>query len=419
MNDFNNTEELDFDSVLKKRPKKKVSLRLTVVLVAASAFVSSIVSSILFEMRYMGLDDTTKKFEMKLSQVNNVLQNEYLYDINSYELAENAVAAYVEGLDEPYTRYYPAAEFESFTSNLEDSYVGIGVVISATKDNRIEVVSPFEGSPAAEAGILPGDILRSVNGVEYDGNKMDEAVNVIRSGTAGTTVDLVLVRNGSEIAITVARGSISSESVTTQMLDNNIGYVRISAFNTNNEASKQDTYTEFRDKVTQLQKDGMKKMIIDVRDNPGGSLSVVCEIADMLLPKGTITYMEYKDGKRRNFVSDENELNIPMAVLINGNSASASEVLTGALKDYNRAVVIGQQSYGKGIVQSVYDFADGSGLSLTVARYFSPSGVCIHETGIAPDIEVDMPEKYDGYYAYTVPQEEDTQLQKAIEELNK
>jgi carboxyl-terminal processing protease len=248
---------------------------------------------------------------------------------------------------------------------------------------------------------------------------MEDAVSVIRGGKAGTTVDIVIERGEEEIPYTIERGSISSESVSTEMLDNNIGLVRISSFNTNEEGSKEDTYTEFKEKVEKLQSEGMEKMIIDLRDNPGGALDVVCNIADMIVPEGTITYMEYKDGKRETFKSDKNEMDIPIAVLINENSASASEVLTGCLKDYGKAVVVGKTSFGKGIVQSVYPFKDGSGISLTVAKYYSPNGVCIHGTGITPDIEVDMPAEFDNYYASSVPHESDTQLQAAIEELGR
>ncbi|MCD8391451.1 MAG: S41 family peptidase, partial [Firmicutes bacterium] len=179
-----------------------------------------------------------------------------------------------------------------------------------------------------------------------------------------------------------------------------------------------DTYTEFKEAVSQLQSEGMEKMIIDLRDNPGGDLDIVCSIADMLLPEGTITYMEYKDGTRKDYTSDAECLDIPMAVLINENSASASEVLTGALRDYDAATVIGTTSYGKGIVQSVYPFADGSGMSLTIAKYYSPNGTCIHGVGIEPDITVELSEEYDGYYASYVPREDDTQLAKAVEVLS-
>lgn len=410
MNELENNEFLKM--MKKQRRNEKIMRAVTYILtIAATASVTSCV----YNVGYVNSTKKTEEYQRKLNRVKNLLDEHYLYDINEEETAEKAVAAYVEGLDEPYTHYYTKKEFEDFTSNIEDSYVGIGVVISMNDNNQIEVVAPFEGSPAYDAGIMPRDILKSVNGVEYSGDKMEEAVNVIKGGKAGTTVELVFVRDGKEIPMTIERGDISSESVSTEMLDSNIGLVRISSFNTNSQDSKQDTYTEFKEKVEKLQADGMKKMIIDLRDNPGGSLDIVCEISDMIVPEGLITYMEYKDGKREEFKSDANEMNIPICVLINENSASASEVLTGCLKDYKKATVIGKTSYGKGIVQSVYPFMDGSGISMTVAKYYSPSGVCIHGTGITPDIEVDMPEEFKQYYASSVPHENDTQLQKAIE----
>ena len=199
------------------------------------------------------------------------------------------------------------------------------------------------------------------------------------------------------------------------MLKDNVGYVRITAFNTADESGKQDTYTEFREKVNQLLNDGMKGMVIDLRDNPGGALDIVCNICDMLVGEGLITYMEYKSGKREEFKSDANELNVPISIIINENSASASEVLTGCLKDYGKAVVVGKKSYGKGIVQTVYPFFDGSGMTLTVAKYFSPKGTCIQGTGIEPDIEVEVSEKYKNMYASSIPKEDDSQLIKAVE----
>ncbi|MDO5398498.1 MAG: S41 family peptidase [bacterium] len=415
MNELENNEiSQAAEDIKKKKRNGKIKLAAAFILtVALTASVTSCVCNI----GYINSTEKTAAYQQKLNKVKELLDKHYLYDIDEEETAEKAVAAYVEGLDEPYTHYYTKKEFEDFTSNIEDSYVGIGIVISMNDNNQIEVVAPFEGSPAYAAGVLPRDILKSVNGVEYSGDKMEEAVNVITGGKAGTTVELVFVRDGKEISMTIERGDISSESVSTEMLDGNIGLVRISSFNTNSKGSKQDTYTEFKEKVEQMQAEGMEKMIIDLRDNPGGSLDIVCEISDMIVPEGLITYMEYKDGKREEFKSDANEMNIPICVLINENSASASEVLTGCLKDYKKATVIGKTSYGKGIVQSVYPFMDGSGISMTVAKYYSPSGVCIHGTGITPDIEVDMPEEFKQYYASSVPHDNDTQLQKAVEVL--
>lgn len=353
----------------------------------------------------------------KLNTVNTYLKNNYLYeDYDSDELGEEAIKAYVDALDEPYTHYYTADEFKSYISNIEESYVGIGVVISVDEEaEKIIVIAPTEGSPAQEAGILPGDYILAVDGTEFDGSEMDECVNMIKSGVAGTKVVLTVERGGSQQDIEVERREIVTESVSSEMLSNNIGYVRISEFNVNENGSEESTYTEFVDNVSALQEQGMEKMIIDLRDNPGGVLDVVCDIADYILPEGFITYTETRTGEREEYMSDASELDVPIVILINGNSASSSEVLTLALHDHDKAIVVGEKSYGKGIVQSVYPFRDGSGMSMTTAKYYSPNGTCIHGVGIEPDYTVELPEEYRGGYASDVPREADTQLNKAIE----
>ena len=401
------------------KPKKHFGKGAIFVSIIISVVVTAFVTSIVCRIPYIGLDESTRKFEVKLSAINALLKSEYLYDIDDEAMQQNALQAYVEGLDEPYTHYYTTEEFKEYTEQLEDSYVGIGVVVTKNDNNQIEVVSAFEGSPAYNAEVLPGDILAAVDGVDYTGDEMEEAVAKIKSGKEREKVTIKFIRNGEEIVKEIERGNVSSESVRTQMLDNNIGYVRISAFNTNDAGNEEDTYTEFKSKVEALQAEGMQKMIIDLRDNPGGALDVACNIADMIVPEGLITYIEYKDGKRQDYESDANEMDMPIVILINENSASASEVLTGCLKDYGKATIVGKKSFGKGIVQSVYPFVDGSGISMTVAKYYSPNGICIHGTGITPDVVVDAPEAWDGYYASSIPFDEDTQLQTAIEILNK
>lgn len=353
----------------------------------------------------------------KLSAVNSYLGNNYLYDdYDEQKMADDAVRAYVEALDEPYTHYYDAEEFEEYVGAVEDSYVGIGVVISIDEEaKKIIIISPMEDSPAYEAGIMPGDYILAVDGKEYSGDQMEDCVRAIKGGPEGTSVTVTIEHEGKTKDYVITRKTISSESVKSEMLDDGIGYVRITGFNTNDIGSSENTYTEFKDHMEKLKEQGMDKLIIDLRDNPGGVLDVVCDIADYLLPEGIITYTETRKGARVEYKSDKNELNIPTVVLINGNSASASEILTGALHDYDRAIVVGENSFGKGIVQSVYPFYDGSGMSMTVAKYYTPNGVCIHGSGIAPDYEVKLPEKYAGMYASSVPREDDSQLAKAIE----
>lgn len=390
--------------------KKKIIFTAVVTAIATAAVMGAAGYAVIYKT------SSIDKFEKKISMINSYLESSYIYDYDEDALAEAAVTGYVDGLDEPYTHYYTPEEFETYNENLQDSYVGIGVVVGLNESDQIEVVAPFEGSSAYEAGVRPGDILFAVDGEEF-GNRMEDAVAKIKNGAEGTSVNITFLRGGERIDLTIERRRVSSESVTSELLDGNIGYMRISAFNTADEGNDQNTYTEFLENYRSLTEQGAEKLIIDLRDNPGGALDVVCDIADTILPEGLITYIEYKDGTRDEYKSDDDEIDMPMAVLINENSASASEVLTGALKDYGKATVIGKTSYGKGVVQSVIPFRDGSGMSLTIARYYSPDGVCIHGTGIEPDIDVDMPEEYANYYASSVPRDEDTQLQKAIETL--
>lgn len=390
--------------------KKKIVLTAVITAFATAAAMGAGCYAVIYKT------SSIDKFEKKISMINSYLESGYIYDYNEDEMMEAAVAGYVDGLDEPYTHYYTPEDFETYNENIQDSYVGIGVVVGLNESGQIEVVAPFEGSSAYEAGVMPGDILFAVDGEEF-GDRMEDAVAKIKNGAEGTSVTITFLRGGERIEKTIERRRVSSESVTSEMLDGNIGYMRISAFNTADEGNDQNTFTEFEDNFEKLKEQGAEKLIIDLRDNPGGALDVVCDIADAILPEGIITYIEYKDGTRDEYKSDADEIDMPMAVLINENSASASEVLTGALKDYGKAVVVGKTSYGKGVVQSVIPFRDGSGMSLTIARYYSPNGVCIHGTGIEPDIEVDMPEEYRNYYASMVEHDDDTQLQKAIEAL--
>lgn len=392
----------------------------TFLIIAVTASVTFSGTSVLYTIAGSnGFVTDNKELINKLNTVTTYLDKNYLYDdYDKQSLSDAAVTAYVEALDEPYTHYYPADEFKSYLSNIEESYVGIGVVISADEEkDKIIIISPLEGSPSQEAGLLPGDYIISVDGTDYSGSQMDACIADIKSGVEGTHVSLTIERNGEQMNFDVERREIINESVKSEMLSDNIGYMRITEFNSNENDSDETTYTEFKEQIESLRSEGMEKLVIDLRDNPGGVLDIACDIADYLLPEGIITYTETRTGEREDYRSDANELDIPVAVIINGNSASASEVLTLALRDYGRAVVVGEKSYGKGIVQSVYPFNDGSGMSMTIAKYYSPNGTCIHGVGIEPDYAVELPEEYKGGYASDVPRESDTQLNKAIEVL--
>lgn len=395
--------------------KTRTKIVLTAVITAVATFMLTCAGGIFLLVPAVGeiLSDSTYG---KILALEEMLNSSYLYEYDKDAAAENALTAYVDALDEPYTEYYSPEVFSSYLNNIEESYTGIGIIVAVDDDNNILIIAPFEDSPAYNAGILPGDILTAVEGEEYDGDSLDKAISIIKGGVAGTKVNITITRNETErIDFTIERGEISENSVKTEMLDGNIGYMRITAFNTSSDESEVSTVTQFKEKFNQLKADGAERLIIDLRDNPGGVVDVACDIADEFLPEGIITYTEDKNGERENYTSDADYSDIPVVIIINGNSASAAELFTGALKDYDRALVVGETSFGKGIVQAVYSFADGSGLSLTTAKYYTPNGICIHEVGIEPDMVVALPEEYAEKPASMIEHENDTQLQKAIE----
>jgi len=271
----------------------------------------------------------------------------------------------------------------------------------------------MDNSPAEKAGIRAGDILRAVDGEEFYSSQILDASQKLKNGEIGSEVIVTIEREGKgTFDLTVIREKIIKETVTSKLINEDVGYIRISEFDYNKERENNNTADEFKEHFNALKTAGMEKMIIDLRNNPGGELSVVCDIADMLVPKGIITYTEDKRGRRETYKSDKNECDMPIVLLVNGGSASASEVLTGALRDYGKATVVGTKTYGKGIVQTVIPFSDGSGMSVTIAKYYTPNGECIHEVGIEPDIVVEMDtDKTISDLEYN----EDIQLQKAVE----
>ena len=400
--------------------KSFLKIIITASVTAAVTFSATSVFYMSRQSETTGLDLSSRELKAKIDSINTYIDNNYLYDDVDYDKANTAaVKAYVESLEEPYTHYYSKDEFERYTSSVEESYVGIGIIISADVEaDKLVVISPIKGSPAYEMGIKPGDYIIAVDQEKFNSSQMNDCVSKIKGGKEGTSVTITVERGGETKDYNIERREIIENSVRYEMLDDNIGYVAISSFNTNTGTSKENTYTEFKDAIESLTSDGMEKLIIDVRDNPGGVLNVVCQIADYLLPKGVITYTETRKGEKKEYKSDEKCIDVPIAMLINGSSASASEILAGALKDYDRAVIVGQTSYGKGIVQNVFPFSDGSGMSMTVSKYFTPNGTSIHGVGVEPDVEAELPDEYVNSLVSQVPRDKDTQLKKAIELLN-
>lgn len=353
----------------------------------------------------------------KISVVENMLSEYSLFDTDEEKMADYAAIAIAASVDDPYTAYYPKEEFSSFKDNILSSYVGVGAMLGADLEkDEITVVSTVEDGPAYKAGIKAGDIIIAVDGKSYEASRLTEATMNIKAGEEGSIVKITVDRPGKgKIDFDVKREKIVKKTVVSRMVTKDIGYIQITGFETKTSGADKDTFDSFKEEYQALEKNGLKKLIIDLRDNPGGDLDVVCKIADEFLPEGIITYTEDKKGKRDNIYSDKNEIDIPIVVLVNGGSASASEVLTGALKDYKKATVVGTRTYGKGIVQAVFPFSDGSGMSITTARYFTPNGECIHKIGIEPDVTVELDSDKQ---LSEIKDSEDNQLQKAIEILS-
>ncbi|QEH70735.1 S41 family peptidase [Cellulosilyticum sp. ST5] len=323
--------------------------------------------------------------DKKLQAIEAVLKDYYVGDIDEQKLEEGIYKGFVAGVGDAYTNYYTSDEYASFKEKSSGMYAGIGIQMTLqTYDNSIEVTEVFEGSPAEKAGIKPKDRIIKAAGKRVTGDEFEILPTLVK-GTPGTTVDITVYRPSEEknYDFTIERASVASPTVYFRMLDNEVGYIQIKQF-------EAVTYDQFKVALDKLKKEKAKGLVLDLRDNPGGLLNIVEQIADELVPEGIIVSTKDKQGKGSEYYADSKYTDIPMVVLINGNSASASEVLAGALKDYSRAELIGTTTFGKGVVQTIIPLSDGSAIKLTTSQYFTPSGVCIQGIGIAPDYEVKL-----------------------------
>ncbi|ACL77198.1 S41 family peptidase [Ruminiclostridium cellulolyticum] len=354
----------------------------------------------------------------KFNEARSILQKAYYENVDTNKLVEGAISGMTESLNDPYTVYYNKQQMKWFTglqNNTENEYVGVGLPIMLDKNGIVTVLEPYDNSPAKIAGIKQGDKILKIDGKDITGIKDETLVASMIKGPENTETVLTILResDNSTIDIPVMRKKIKAlVNIRSEMLDGNIAYIKLKMFDKN--ISK-----NFISQLNKLVKQGAKGLIIDVRDNPGGLYDEVVTLADRLLPKGTIVFTKDKNGKKSVQSSDENELNMPIAVITNGNSASASEILAGAVKDFKKGTLIGTKTFGKGLVQTTYSFKDGTGLKVTIARYYTPSGVCIQGQGIKPEIEVKLPEKYKDIDVAAIPKEDDLQLQKGIEVISK
>ena len=347
----------------------------------------------------------------KLEAIEEVI-NEYYYqdeDIDADKMIEGMYAGMVDSLEDPYSVYYTAEEWQSLMEETEGIYYGIGAYLSLDSATGLAKISGvIAGTPAEEAGLRENDIIYKVDDENIQGLELSEIVSRVK-GEEGTVVHLTVIREGETdyLEMDVTRRQIESPTVNYEMYDNGIGYIQIREFD-------DVTTDQFTEALAVIKGSDAEGLILDLRGNPGGSLPVVVDIARMILPEGMIVYTEDKYGERDEYTCDgKNELNIPLVVLVNGNSASASEILAGAIKDYGKGTLIGTTTFGKGIVQRVLPLTDGTALKLTISAYYTPKGNNIHGIGIEPDIECEF--DADAYYDDGV----DNQLDRAIEEMEK
>lgn len=348
----------------------------------------------------------------KINKIENLIDQYYLFDIDKNKQQEGAVEGYVKALGDPYSEFLTKEEMDSLNQQTEGEYAGVGIVVTPSETGAITVVSAIKGSPAFEKGIKKDDIILKINGKDYNASQMNDAVKVMK-GKPNTDVKLTIARMENKTSkifdVNITRRMISLTTVNSQKIGD-IGYINITQFD-------RKTDKEFIEQYENLKKQNVKSIVLDLRNNPGGLLDSTVKIADYLLPQGVIVKTVDKNKKEDIQKSDSSEQNLPMVVLVNGSSASASEILTGALKDYKKATIVGEKTFGKGIVQTIIPMEKGEGLKLTISEYFSPNGNKIHKQGVKPDVEIKLDEKAKGIGVEFM--NEDNQLQKALEILNK
>lgn len=359
-----------------------------------------------------GIGVLSRQVQDKINELAGYINLYFYDDVDNEQLAEGLYSGMMEGLDDKYTDYYNKQEYDDLQISATQKYYGIGAGLTQNKESmQVTVSHVYEGTPAEAAGLLEGDIIVMVEEIEAVSMELSELVTYIR-GEEGTSVHLQVYREGESdyLEFDVTRANIDLPTIEYKMLGENKGYIHIMEFGA-------PTVEQFEHAVNDLKTQGMEAMIIDVRDNPGGMVSSVTGILDDILPEGTVVYTQDKYGNKQEFSSDgENFMEYPLAVLMNGNSASASEILAGAIRDFEYGTLIGTTTYGKGVVQTIYPLSDGDAIKLTTARYFTPKGENIHGTGIKPDMELEY--EYRGDRTKEYDEMQDNQILKALEVLD-
>ena len=349
----------------------------------------------------------------KLEMIDDYLDTYYVEEYEKELADEFLYAGMMAGVGDRYTYYLPEESMEQYMENANGSFDGIGIEVYFTQEGEVIISYVMPNEPAQEAGFRAGDVVIGVDGEDTRGYSLSDVASRIR-GKAGTEVTVTVFRKETNetLELTAKRAHVQIHSVQAELLEGNIGYVLLSGF-------KENTYAQFKEELQKLQEQGMQGLILDLRNNPGGLVRSVYQIGEELLPEGTMVYTLDKKENRSDLKCDSEYMDIPLVLLVNENSASASEILAGAVKDTDTGTLVGTTTFGKGLVQRLFPLPDGSALNITIQKYYTPNGTSIHEVGVEPHESVDLPEQYRGNAIANIPKEADTQLQKAIEVMEK
>jgi len=398
--------------------ERKNKIYKIIMIVAIAVFITFMVTSISLYTYFVNnpisitskSSSSSKDIAGTLQKYKEIIDKYYLGDVDEEKLKEGAIKGYIEGLGDPYTEYISADEMEDYLSDTMGNFVGIGIyMVKNTEKGKIQVLAPIKGSPAEKAGIQAGDLILTVDGVDYSADEMTIASNKIK-GEEGTTVTIEVLRGTETKKYELKREKVKVNQVEGKVLSNNIGYINFTSFD-------ETTADDFKAKFEEINKQGIKSLIIDLRNNGGGIVDQALQIADYVADKDSILLYEVDKNNKETVKKAKTDpiINMPIIILTNENTASASEILAGALKDLGKAKTVGTTTYGKGVIQQILKLSDGSGLKVTIEEYQTPNRNKIHKIGIAPDEEVKLPDSVTN--VLNVTESEDTQLQKAIEML--
>lgn len=399
------------------KEKKSYQVYRTIMIITLTAFITFLITTIVGyhyitngngKLMLLGTDVADEDIETLLQTYRELIDKYYLGEVNEENLKEGAVRGYIEGLGDPYTEYISKEEMEEYMQDTLGNYVGIGIYMTTNaKNGHIVVLATMKGSPAENAGLKPGDEIIRVDGEDCTTKNSTEVSNKIK-GEEGTTVKLEILRDNQTLTFEVKRENIKVNPVEGKVVNDNIGYINFTSFD-------ETTAEDFKTTYEQLASQNIQSLIIDLRNNGGGLVDQAVDIADYFLEKGQVVIYEVDKNGNEEAEMSENDpiINIPVVILTNENTASASEILAGSLKDYGKATIVGTTTYGKGVIQQILSFKDGSGLKITTEEYQTPNHNKINKIGIEPDEVVELPDTVEN--ELDVPEDQDTQLQKAIE----